>query len=379
MLVPFKYNLKSIWQRKGRTVLTVFGIALVVANFIMMSSMAGGLISGFSSTGSKDNVIVLQKGAMYLDFSSLPKPFLNIIKYVKHVKVKEGVEWAAPEAFISTWVTKNKNEYSVMARGITPLAYKLHNQVKIIRGRRPETAGEILIGKMVKFIMKQEALGPGDTLEMFGSSWTIVGEFEAEDSTFESEIWTRLNDLLVAANQDVYSCVLLKAGSPSSVPLIVQQLNDSKHITVKAMPEREYYASVSVMFIAMKVMGILITIIASLAAVFIGINTMFTSIMGRIREIGTLQALGFSKRSIQLSFIFESFLIAFAGGVVGVMLALPLNGVSMNMLVVAFQFKIGWSIILQGLVLASVLGVLGGIAPARRAAKLKVVEAIRHV
>jgi putative ABC transport system permease protein len=268
-------------------------------------------------------------------------------------------------------------EIFMAARGVQPVFFRLVNGLAITQGSGELRGNKVLLGPAAR--AKLGGIGLGDTLTFLGERWTVGGLFEAGGSSLEFAILGDLDDLMRAAQRDELSSFTLKATSPAEVAPLVHALEADRRILVTAMAEPDYYRSSGKTFAILGQLGLLVSIIVSLGAVFGGMNTMYTAVAGRTREIGTLRALGFSGTSILASFLVEAVLLGAAGGVLGVALGWLVNGARVNVMTASIRFTVTPAVAAAGLLLAITVGDLGGLPPALRAARLGVVQAIKHV
>ncbi|MFA5262956.1 MAG: ABC transporter permease [Opitutaceae bacterium] len=378
MALPLSYNIRSLLQRKSRTILTILGIAAVISIFVAMVSFSQSLASTFARTGSPDNVVVLQKSAFDKSLSSLPKSSNDVIRYFDHIRHKGETPLASPELSVEPWasVPGRPGEIFMMARGIEPVFFDVMDQVKVVQGSRELRGNKLLIGPAARY--KLGGAGIGDTVVFFGERWTVGGLFEAKGSSLELLILADLSDLMRAARRDELSSFTLKAASVDEVAPLVRLLEADRRVLVTAMAENDYYVASGKIFGIVAQLGLLVSIIVSLGAIFGGMNTMYTAVAGRTREIGTLRALGFSGTSILVSFLVEAVFIGISGGVLGVALGMLVHGARVNVMTASIQFSVTPSVAAAGLALSIAVGLLGGLLPAFRASRLKVVEAIKH-
>jgi putative ABC transport system permease protein len=378
MALPLSYNIRSLRERKSRTILTVLGIAAVISIFVAMVSFSQSLTATFARAGSPDNVVVLQKSAFDQSLSSLPKSSSEVVRYFDHIRHKGETPLASPEFSVEPWVTAKgrSGEIFMMARGVTPVFFDVMDQVKVVQGARELGGNRLLLGPAAR--AKLGGAGIGDTVMFFGERWTVSGLFEAEGSSLELAMLADLSDLMRAAKHDELSSFTLKAASVGEVAPLVRLLDADRRVLVTAMAEKDYYVATGRTFAIVAQLGLLVSIIVSLGAIFGGMNTMYTAVAGRTREIGTLRALGFSGASILVSFLVEAVLIGAAGGALGVALGWLVHGARVNVMTASIQFAVTPSVAATGIALSVAVGLLGGLPPALRAARLKVVEALKH-
>lgn len=386
MSVPFKYNFRNLVVRKGSTAMTIAGFMLVVCIFVVVMAMIDGLEATLVSTGAHDNVIVMNKGAES-ETSSLIMQSENALQVVGGYKgVKRDAKnepLLSPEHLASISMKMSNGEQRGMSiRGVKPVALDVHEKVKVVKGKAP-SAGmwEVMVGSSLH--REFESLSPGKSLSFLSHQWEIVGVFEAGGSSFESEIWTDVDIIKTARDSAMITSIVVKAESGESVKNVVASIIGDNRIELQAEEESEYYAKQNSAAKDMKVFGYAIAVIMSLGAIFGAMNTMFASIGERIKEIGTLRAVGFSKMSILVSFVLESLTMGLAGGLIGCLLSLGMNGYSMTIAgkgftALAFQFTITPTSMAMGMAFAALMGILGGILPAANAARLPIVRSLRE-
>jgi len=379
MALPLSYNIRSLLQRKSRTVLTILGIASVIAIYVAMVSFSQSMTSTFARAGAPDNVVVIQKSAFSLSLSSLQKSSANVIPYFDHIRHKGEMPLASPELAVEPWVTVpgRAQEIFMVARGIEPVFFDVLDQIRVTQGSRDLRGNKLLLGPAARH--KLGGVSIGDTVMFFGESWTVAGLFEAEGSSLELAMLADLSDLTRAAQREELSAYTLKAASAGEVAPLVKLLENDRRVLVTAVPEKEYYVASGRTFSMLPGIGLLMSYIILLGAIFGGMNTMYTAVAGRTREIGTIRALGFSGASILVSFLAEAALIGAAGGLLGTALGWLVRGVRVNVMTASIQCTVTPKVAATGFVLAVAIGLLGGLAPALRASRLQIVNAIKQV
>lgn len=383
MAIPLKYNLRSILTRRVSTSLTVLGIALVVMIFITMIALAQSMRRALVSTGLPDNVLIKNKSTSATEYSILPEQDLQVIKYLPGIKKNsEGLPLVSPELYNRKFIkikTGGKEVIKwVRIRGITPMAFEVYPNVEIISGRRPQR-GEVIIGKKLPIKFGYD-LKIGDKIKVGKQEHTIAGIFSAGGNIFEGEVWMDKEDMKLDFDLQNFSMAVVKLTSPALVSSFIKSIEDNRRLPVEdAISEEDYYASMAGTSTFILVMGRIIAFLMAFGAIFGGMNTMYTTIAGRTREIGTLRAIGYSRRHVITSFIFESVTIALIGGIIGCFLSIVVNGYSLSLFEVAFSIKVETSVMFQGILLSLLIGLVGGFLPAWAAAKMKIVEALRHI
>ncbi|MEW6366218.1 MAG: ABC transporter permease [Acidobacteriota bacterium] len=379
MNIPLKYNIRSVLQRRSRTALTVLGIAAVVSVFTAMVALGRGMSASFAASGSPDNLVVLQKGAFSQSLSSLPRSSRDVVLYAPHLKKVHDRTLVSPELAIEPWVTApgKRDEIFMVVRGIEPVYFEVEDTIKILRGTAELRGNRVLVGRAAQH--KLGGVGIGQSVGMFGERWTVTGLFETGGSSLEFGVLADREDLMRASRRDELSCYTLKLDNPGNAGAVIVSLEGDRRVLLTAMPEQEYYQGSGRVFAIVAQLGLMIAWIVTLGAVFGGMNTMYTAVAGRMREIGTLRAIGFSRNSILLSFLAESVLLSLTGGVLGVALGFLADGLRLNVMTASVRFTVGPGVMLSGLALSLVVGLLGGLLPARGAARLAIVEAMRRI
>src|SRR5882724_45956 len=381
------YNLRSMTVRKGTAAMTAMGIAMVVAVFVMTMAIAQGFRGALVSSGSNENAILLRKGATSETVSGVLRSQLPLIEAMPQVARANGHVLASPELVVIIALPRQSDDQpaNVPVRGVGPLAYEVRNTLTFVEGRRftPGTR-EINVGKQATVRFK--GLTMGSDVKFGGSIWKVVGVFTDNDASFESEVWGDVDLMMPAFQRDGYQSVTLKLTDPSAFESFAAAVTADPRLDLKPYPERQYYEEQSATTgTLIRVFATFVTAILSIGAVFGAMNTMYAAVAYRTREIGTLRALGFSRVRIVSAFLAESVALAVIGGAIGCMLALPVHGLStgaMNMTSfseLAFKFRITPGLLANGLIFSAVMGAVGGLLPAIRAARIPVARALREI
>jgi ABC-type lipoprotein release transport system permease subunit len=387
MRVPLIYNVRSVLQRPVSTAMTALGIATVVTVFIAMLALAEGFRRALVTTGSPANVLVLRRGADAELSSGLSREAARVIAASPHVATGPGGQpLVSPEVFVAINVHRVGDTLSmanIVARGVSPAALEVRRDVRIVAGHRfAPGRPEILVGR--KLVGRVDHTAIGDTMRFGGREWVVVGHFTANGSSFESEIWGENEQFMPVFRGEVFQSVSFRLRDPAGYEEARRALEDDQRIQVDVHRETDFYAGQSALLTRiLRFLGIVVTGIMAVGAVFGAVNTMYAAVGSRGPEIAVLLTLGFRPSAVLLAFLVESAVIALAGGIVGCLAALPMNGIVTgttnwnSFTEVAFAFRITPAFLLAGLLFALVMGVLGGFFPARRAARLEVVQAIR--
>jgi putative ABC transport system permease protein len=386
--IPLSYNARSLLQRPVSTAFTALGIALVVAVFIGMLALANGFRAALVRTGAAENVLILRDGADSELSSSLDRQAVSIISSSPHVAVGgDGRPMVSPEVYVVIPLPRKGYDTTGMAnvvvRGVSPAVWSVRANLDIVAGRRPESGkSEICVGE--KMASRFDHTGIGETLRFGGRDWTVVCRFTAGGSAFESEIWTENEQAMPVFQRETFQSLTFRLKDPAAFEEAKRVLESDRRISVDVAREADFYAEQSQLLGSiLQALAIMITGIMALGAVFGAINTMYAAVATRSSEIAVLLTLGFQPRSVLASFLAESALIALVGGVIGALIALPVNGMVTSTTnwasfsEIAFAFRITPGLLLSGLVFAVLMGLVGGFFPARRAARLPVVQALR--
>ncbi len=386
MSIPISYSLRNLWTRRLTTVLTAGGMALVVFVFAAILMLAEGLRKTLVDTGSPDNVVVIRKGAGTDVQSGVERRQASIVETQPEVAFSgDGRRLLAREmvALINLPKRGGNKPAHVVIRGIEPSSLPLRPQVRITEGRMPRFgSSEIIAGASIA--RRFRGGGVGETLRFGMRDWTVVGIFDAGNSGFSSEIWGDADQLMQAFRRPVYSLVIFRLADTTAFEKVKARIEGDPRLTLEARRETRYYADQSEMMARfLRVLGVSLTVIFSLGAVIGAMITMYAAVANRTNEIGVLRALGFRRRSIIGAFILGSLLLGFAGGCAGLLLAsfLQLFTIStMNFQTfseLAFSFTLTFEIFCKGLAFSLIMGFVGGVMPAIRAARMNIVEALR--
>jgi putative ABC transport system permease protein len=386
--LPLYYNVRNVRVRWQLTLLAIFGIALVVAVFAVLMSMSAGFEAALRSTGRPDNAIVVQRGSSSELTSGVPLADRNMIVVDDRVaRDAHGQPLASWELVVVLGLPRASNgqQANVTLRAVTPRAFEVRGGIRVVEGRAFSPGlDEVIVGR--KLTSRIKGLELGGNVRYQQKLLKIVGYFESEGGAFESEIWGDYDTFAAIFQRGEGSnSLVLRMKDPGAIPELDRWIRAQPQMQLEAVPERKYYEDqAGPLARILRGLAGFVAAVMGVGAVFGAINTMYAIVSARTREIGTLRALGFPRRAILASFLIESVILAVVGGAIGCLLAFPMNGFStatgqtQSFSEIAFAFRITPQIVVTGMVLAVVMGVLGGLLPALRGARLPITSALRE-
>jgi putative ABC transport system permease protein len=381
-------NIRSIPQRWAPSFVIIIGLAGVVAVFTALLAMATGFESTLKATGRADAVIVMRGGSDAELNSGLDRTQTDLIEQGAGIRTgADGRPQASAEMLVIAELIRKgdvKGGANITVRGVEPSAFTLRPQLKITSGRT-FTPGlrELIVGSGV---LKQfQGADVGKVVRMRGSDWTVVGAFQSGDA-HDSELWTDINVARSTFGRSGASSVLAALDGPDGFDRLRSSLAGDPRLTVDVVRERDYFSGQTKQF--RKTIGFLagvVTIIMALGAVFAALNSMYAAVAARGKEIATLRAIGFGGLPVLVSVMIEALLLALVGGVLGALIAyvlfnnLSVSTLGQNFTQVVFDFKVTPALVGRGLVIAVVIGMIGGLLPAIRAARMPVTTGLREL
>jgi putative ABC transport system permease protein len=388
MALPLSYNVRNVRNRWQVSVLAVIGIGLVVTVFVALMAMRTGFERALRSTGIEGNAMVVQRGSASELTSWVSLAHRN--KIVVDPRVATGADGrplASPEIVVVGAMPRRSDGIltNVTIRGVTPRSFAVRGGIEMKQGRL-FTPGlyEVIVGERIA--QRISGLDVGATIPIQRHEWTVVGTFTSRGGAFESEVWGDLDTMAEPLHRTGGSSSLaVRLKDPKTLEDFDTWIRDDPEMQLQAVEERKYYEdqagglSSTLLFLVA-----FVSFTMAIGAVFGAMNTLYAIVAARTREIGTLRALGFSRRSILLSFVVESVLLALAGGALGCLLALPINGLTTasgqtpSFSEVAFAFQVTPAILVRGLIFSTAMGLVGGLLPAFRAARLPIITALRE-
>jgi putative ABC transport system permease protein len=389
MAIPLIYNLRSLRARWTSTIVAVLGIAGTVGVFIAMLSLARGFEATLVASGSAGNAIVRRAGATSEMDSMIALDQVRVIEDAPGVARGGGGALVSSEVVVvAAFPLKSTGtDANVQVRGVSPKALGVRDSMKVVAGRFFEPGlTELVVGRNVA--SSYEGFELGKTVRFGGGTWTVVGVFDAGASAFDSELWCDANVLnqVFQRPQNLFQSVTVRLASPDALGRFKDALTADPSVTVQVEREIDYYAKQSQQLTTLiTVLGTIVALVMGIGAVFSALNTMYSAVAERSREIATMRALGFSSRSVVMSFVVEALCIAAVGGVLGCAVVLPLNGLTTGTINwqtfshLAFAFRVTPLLLAAGLVFALLMGLVGGVPPAIRAARQRIAVALREL
>ncbi|MGC8830837.1 MAG: ABC transporter permease [Verrucomicrobiia bacterium] len=387
MALPIRYNIRNLFVRWRATAATIVGVALVVAVYVLLQALAVGLEKSSRNTGDPLNVIIIRKGSTAESSSQITSEQFRLIKYLPQIaRDGEGMPLVSADVVVLINLARKNGdgEAHVLVRGISPNGRFLRAQVNLVAGRwfNPGKR-EVVVSR--KLAERFANFGIGDTFKTAGANLTVVGWMDGQYSAFDSEVWMDADEARSIFDRENYSSVLVRAVDEQNLAALTNRIETDKRLPLRAVRETEYYAAQTKTAVPIRILGNFLATAMSIGAVFAAMNTMYASVGARVREIGTLRVLGFRRRAIMFAFILEGALLAFIGGVLGCLVALPMHGYSTGTVSfdtfseVVFQFRLTPKLLIEGIIFAIIVGVAGSLLPALRAARLPVISALKSV
>lgn len=387
MAIPFSYNLRNVTRRPMSTLATTVGIAMVVAILIGALALASGFQAALIETGSPSNAIVLRTGADSEISSGIGREAANIIRALPEVTIgPDGRPLASAEMVVLINAPRRgqKGNSNITVRGVSLEGMPLRQNMRIVSGRMftPGT-DEVIVGQRIG--RRFEGGDVGSRMRLGQRDFTVVGQFSAGGSGFDSEAWGDAAVLMPALDRDdAFQSVTFRMRDTTRFRAIEKQLEGDPRLGVQVLTERRWYTQQSqLLATVIRVGGVFIVLIMAVGAIFGAMNTMDAAVGQRTREIAVLKTLGFTPWAIMASFMLESVLLALMGGLLGCVLALPINGITTSTTnwssfsEVAFAFRVTPIHMVVGLIFAAGMGMIGGFLPSLKAARQSLAATLR--
>ena len=386
MRVPFSYIVRNLAARRLTTALTAGGMALVVYVFATVLMLAAGLRETLVTTGQPDNVVVIRRSAQSEVQSGVDRLQAGIVESLPDIVTgADGRRLMSKEPVVLINLPKRETgkPSNVTIRGVTPEGVALRPQAVLVEGRmfRPGTS-EVVTGRSIATGFRGAAIG--ETVRFASRDWTVVGTFDAGRTAFSSEIWGDAEQMLQAFRRTGYSSLLFKLNDADRFDAVKAAIESDPRLTLEAKRERRFYADQSeVLSNFISILGLSISVIFSIGAVIGAMITMYASVASRTGEIGTLRALGFTRTAVLTAFMVEALALGAIGGLIGLIGASLMQAITISTMnfqtfsELAFSFTLTPQIVVISLAFALGMGFIGGFLPAARAARLKIVDALR--
>jgi len=381
--LPWEYGVRNLLRRPSRSLLTLGAMAIVVLLILIVVGFIRGLEKSLAVSGDPAVVLVYSVTAeANIENSSIAGRSPDLLSAsLEGVQERHGVKCVSPELYFGTRVQTAASERPGLGliRGVSQSAPMVRRQVRITAGQWP-AAGEIVVGKLAatKLGFSSQDLAIGKEIQFEKRSWKISGLFTAGGSAFESEIWCRLPDLQQSLNRQDLSLVamLMKSGAGAAdVELFCKERTD---LELQAISETSYYESLQKHYKPMRLLAWMVVFLVAGAGVFAGLNMMYGAVAGRVREIATLQALGYRRRAILLSLVEEGALLAAAASLLAGLIAIPIvNGSSVRFTMGAFELQVDGPALLAGCGIGLMLGIVGAVPPAIRVLQHPVAQSLK--
>lgn len=382
-LLPWDYGVRNLFRRPVRSLLTLAGLALVVLLVLVVAGFVRGLDATLAVSGDPDVVLVHALGSSEnLENSSVPGSTAALLSAdLAAIRQRNGQRYASPELYLGTRVALDGANTFGLVRGVTPAATLVRRRVQILDGHWPGS-GEVLVGRLAaaKLGVRTDALAVGRAVRFEGRDWQVCGTFAAVGSALESELWCPLADLQPAMKRQDLSLVAVALADGASAADLDEYCKERRTLELEATPETAYYAALRRHYGPVRSLAWLVMVLVAAAGAFVGLNTMYGAVAGRVRELATLQAVGFARRAIVLSLVQESVLLAAAGALLASAAAvLALNGTAVRFTMGAFALRVDGPALAIGCGVGLLLGAVGALPPAVRAMRLPVADALKAI
>ncbi|MGE5794671.1 MAG: ABC transporter permease [Bacteroidota bacterium] len=384
--IPLAYSVRNLWTRRLTTALTAGGMALVVFVFAAVLMLDAGLRSALVATGQPDNILVTRRASGTEIQSGIERNQAAIVETQPEIAIGPGgARMVSKETVVLIAQPKRDTGVAtnITVRGLGDEGPALRPQVRIASGRmfRRGTT-EIVVGASIA--ERFDGTGIGERLRFGGREWTVVGVFDGAGSGFDSEVWGDGEQMMQSFRRNAYSTVVARLADPASFDALKARLESDPRLTLDVKRERRFYEEQSeVLSNFIRILGLTLSVIFSVGAMIGAMITMYAAVANRTAEIGSLRALGFRRGAILVAFLAEALSLALLGWVVGLAAATLMTLVRISTMnwqsfaELAFSFRLTPEIVGQSLVFALAMGLAGGVLPALRAARLKIVDALR--
>jgi ABC-type lipoprotein release transport system permease subunit len=384
--LPWEYGVRNLLRRPGRSALTLAGLTIVVLLVLVVAAFVRGLETTLAVSGDPRVAIIYSLGASEaVEYSSVSPSTVDLVKAsVEGIQQRYGQAAVSGELYLGTQITPREGGEPTMGlvRGVTPAALLVRSQVQITEGAWP-LADEVLVGRLAaaKLGWREDELAPGSSLVFEGRTWRVSGTFTAGGSAFESEMWCQVADLQQAMKRQDLSLVAVKLNESADFADVNLFCKENRRtLEIESQPETTYYASLRSHYSHIRVMAWIVVGLIAGAGVFAGLNTMYGAVVGRIRELATLQTLGFLRRAIAVSLMQEGTILAAAASLIATIVAVVfINGWAVRFTMGAFALRVDSLTLLIGCLVGLLLGPLGALPASARALRGSIVDGLKSV
>jgi len=393
MALPLKYNLRNVLVRWRSTIATTLGVALVVFVFILLNALAQGIETTSMNTGDPRNILVVRKGSQAESGSLVSREQFRTLQYFEEIARNDRNESLISAEVVLIVTSQRRNgsgEANVLIRGVTPRGMELRPQVKLTDGRW-FVAGKREVVVSRRLGERFAGMETGGTIKAGPDRLTVVGHFDGGGSAFDNEAWMDADEARSIFDRDQYSSILLRARDDGAAELLIKRIEADKRLALRVEREVTYYSKQTMTAVPIRILAGILGVAMSIGAIFAAMNTMYASVAGRTREVGTLRVLGYSRRSIVACFLIEGMLLAIIGGIMGSLISLGIYAYVIagniqfgtmdfqSFAETVFQFRITPDLVAKGLIFSVGIGLAGSLLPALRAARLPVISALKSI
>lgn len=381
-LLPWEYAIRNLFRRPLRTALTFAGLTTVVLLVFIVVGFIRGLESSLVVSGDTQTALIFALGmGENLEYSSIEMATSDLVATsVEGIQQRYGQTYVSPELYLGTDVKVGHDEAAMgLVRGVTPAVLLVRQRVELEEGTWPKP-GEVLVGRLAatKLGARAGEVAIGQSIEFEGKEWKISGTFSAGGAAFESELWCRLDELQQAMKRQDLSLVALTLAPGTDFTNLEMFCMERLDLELQAFAEADYYATLQKDYGPVRMLAWLVVLLVSGAGIFAGLNTMYGSVVGRIRELATLQTIGFARRAVVVSLIQEGIILSAAASLLATLVALLMvNEASVRFTMGAFALRIDETAVLIGCTIGLALGVLGAVPPAIRALRMPLVDGLK--
>jgi putative ABC transport system permease protein len=382
-LLPWEYAIRNLFRRPLRTALTLVGLATVILLVLVVVGFIRGLEQTLIVSGDPQTGVVFSLGmGENVEYSSIEMGVADLVAAsVEGIQERYGQKYVSPELYLATDVTvAGRDEPGMgLVRGVTPAVLLVRRNVEIIEGQWPRE-GEVLVGRLAatKLDARSEELAVGKSLQLEGREWRISGTFAAAGAAFESEVWCQLDELQQAMKRQDLSLVAVTLTPGADFADLELFCLERLDLDIQALAETDYYASLQRDYGPIRMLAWMVVLLVSAAGIFAGLNTMYGAVLGRVRELATLQTIGFARRAVVVSLVQEGVILASAASLLATFAAiLFVNEAAIRFTMGAFALRIDEVAVLIGCGVGLLLGVIGALPPAVRALRMPVVDALK--